>query len=100
MRCSVPVLARREVRAPRTRAQLPSCPARGSTSPRAPRFALLILLIGSRPPFPIAVALAALVAAPAAAADYAWPVTYIVDSDTVAVDASADMPPALALVIG
>ena len=35
-------------------------------------------------------------AAPAAAADYQWPVVRILDGDTVAVDASADMPPELA----
>ena len=33
MRCSVPVLVTRGVRAPRTRAQIPSCPARGSPLP-------------------------------------------------------------------
>ena len=32
----------------------------------------------------------------AAAADYAWPVVRVVDGDTVAVDASADLPPELA----
>ena len=32
----------------------------------------------------------------AMAADYAWPVLRVVDGDTVAVDASADMPPELA----
>ena len=37
-----------------------------------------------------------LVAGPALAADYAWPVVRVVDGDTVAVDASADMPPELA----
>ena len=37
-----------------------------------------------------------LVASPALAADYAWPVVRVVDGDTVAVDASADMPPELA----
>lgn len=30
------------------------------------------------------------------AADYSWPVTRVVDGDTVKVDASADMPPQLA----
>ena len=37
-------------------------------------------------------------AAPVAgnAADYAWPVVRMIDGDTVAVDASADMPPELA----
>ena len=40
----------------------------------------------------------ALAAAPAHAADYAWPVTRVVDGDTVAVDASADMPPELAAI--
>ena len=34
--------------------------------------------------------------APARAADYAWPVVHVIDGDTVAVDASADMPPELA----
>ena len=38
----------------------------------------------------------ALVAGPANAADYAWPVVRVIDGDTVAVDASADMPPELA----
>ena len=37
-----------------------------------------------------------LVAGPAFAADYAWPVVRVIDGDTVAVDASADMPPELA----
>ena len=32
----------------------------------------------------------------ALAADYAWPVVRVVDGDTVAVDASADLPPELA----
>jgi len=32
----------------------------------------------------------------AGAADYAWPVVRVVDGDTVAVDASADLPPELA----
>ncbi len=34
--------------------------------------------------------------APAPAADYSWPVTRVIDGDTVAVDASTDMPPELA----
>ena len=33
---------------------------------------------------------------PATAADYVWPVVRVVDGDTVAVDASADLPPELA----
>ena len=33
---------------------------------------------------------------PASAADYAWPVVRVVDGDTVAVDASGDLPPELA----
>ena len=37
-----------------------------------------------------------LVAGPARAADYVWPVVRVIDGDTVAVDASADMPPELA----
>ena len=37
-----------------------------------------------------------LIAGPALAADYAWPVVRVIDGDTVAVDASADMPPELA----
>ena len=36
------------------------------------------------------------VSIPATAADYAWPVVRVIDGDTVAVDASADMPPELA----
>ena len=36
-----------------------------------------------------------LFASPVHAADYAWPVVRVVDGDTVAVDASADMPPEL-----
>ena len=32
---------------------------------------------------------------PAHAADYAWPVLRVIDGDTVAVDASADLPPEL-----
>ena len=43
-----------------------------------------------------ALLLAALPAVPAGAADYAWPVVRVVDGDTVAVDASADLPPELA----
>ena len=35
-------------------------------------------------------------ATPALAADYAWPVVRVIDGDTVAVDASADLPPELA----
>ncbi len=38
----------------------------------------------------------AAVSFPAAAADYAWPVVRVIDGDTVAVDASADMPAELA----
>ena len=38
----------------------------------------------------------ALVAGQAGAADYVWPVVRVIDGDTVAVDASADMPPELA----
>ena len=38
----------------------------------------------------------ALVAGQAGAADYAWPVVRVVDGDTVAVDASADLPSELA----
>ena len=37
-----------------------------------------------------------LVAGPAFAAEYAWPVVRVVDGDTVAVDASADLPSELA----
>ena len=43
-----------------------------------------------------AIVVLALVAAPAGADDYVWPVVRIVDGDTVAVDASADFPPELA----
>lgn len=39
---------------------------------------------------------AALCGAPAWSADYLWPVTRVIDGDTVAVDASADLPPELA----
>ena len=38
----------------------------------------------------------ALVTGQAGAADYAWPVVRVVDGDTVAVDASEDLPPELA----
>ncbi len=38
---------------------------------------------------------AVLCAAPAPGADYAWPVTRVLDGDTVAVDASANLPPEL-----
>ena len=41
-------------------------------------------------------AAALLYCAPAVAGDYEWPVTRVVDGDTVKVDAGADMPPALA----
>ena len=41
-------------------------------------------------------ATAVLCAAPVFAADYDWPVVRVVDGDTVAVDASGDMPPELA----
>ena len=44
----------------------------------------------------ILAALVLAIAAPAGAADYAWPVVRVVDGDTVAVDASADFPPELA----
>ena len=44
----------------------------------------LVLLVGAT--------VAVFAAAPALAADYAWPVTRVIDGDTVAVDASADMP--------
>ena len=43
-----------------------------------------------------ALVVVALLAMPARAADYAWPVVRVVDGDTVKVDASADMPPELA----
>ena len=39
-----------------------------------------------------------LLAAPAVAADYEWPIMRVIDGDTVKVDASADMPPELASV--
>lgn len=41
---------------------------------------------------------ASLLAASAWAGDYDWPVVRVIDGDTVKVDASADMPPELALV--
>ena len=37
-----------------------------------------------------------LLAAPAVAADYEWPIVRVIDGDTVKVDASADLPPELA----
>ena len=37
-----------------------------------------------------------LLSAPALAGDYAWPVTRVLDGDTIEVDASADMPAELA----
>lgn len=40
----------------------------------------------------IALTVLALGIVPAGAADYAWPVVWVIDGDTVAVDASADMP--------
>ena len=43
-----------------------------------------------------ALALSACACTSALAADYAWPVIRVVDGDTVAVDASADLPPELA----
>ena len=43
-----------------------------------------------------ALVLSACTCAPALAAGYEWPVLRVVDGDTVAVDASADMPPELA----
>ena len=43
-----------------------------------------------------ALALSACVYANAMAADYDWPVLRVVDGDTVAVDASTDLPPELA----
>ena len=52
------------------------------------RLALVLVLV-----LALAVALAV---APAYAADYAWPVVRVVDGDTVAVDASANLPPELA----
>ena len=44
----------------------------------------------------VIVALALCACAPALAADYVWPVLRVVDGDTVAADASADLPPELA----
>ena len=44
----------------------------------------------------LTLALFACTCASALAADYAWPVLRVVDGDTVAVDASADLPPELA----
>ena len=44
----------------------------------------------------LAVGLMLLLTTPALAADYDWPVVRIIDGDTVAIDASADMPPELA----
>ena len=41
-------------------------------------------------------ALCAFTCAAALAADYAWPVLRVVDGDTIAVDASRDLPPELA----
>ena len=43
----------------------------------------------------IALATLALGIAQAGAADYSWPVVWVIDGDTVAVDASRDMPPDL-----
>ena len=45
-----------------------------------------------------AVLILAFCAAPALAADYAWPVVRVVDGDTVLVDAGADVPPELAAI--
>ncbi len=39
--------------------------------------------------------MATVIALPATAADYRWPVARVIDGDTVAVDASADLPPEL-----
>ena len=44
----------------------------------------------------LAAAFALAAPASAGAADYAWPVVRVIDGDTVAVDASADLPPELA----
>ncbi len=44
----------------------------------------------------VALAFLACSSVPAQAADYAWPVVRVVDGDTVAVDASANLPPELA----
>ena len=46
--------------------------------------------------FALSLSALALGAGQAGAADYAWPVVRVIDGDTVAVDASADMPPELA----
>ena len=43
-----------------------------------------------------AVAVSACNCAPVLAADYEWPILRVVDGDTVAVDAAADLPPELA----
>ena len=43
-----------------------------------------------------AIVLSACAYTPALAADYEWPILRVVDGDTVAVDASADLPPELA----
>ncbi len=43
-----------------------------------------------------AILAACLLAPPLSAADYAWPVTRVIDGDTVKVDAGADLPPELA----
>ena len=48
-----------------------------------------------RPMIVLAVLLASAVF-PARAADYAWPIVRVIDGDTVAVDASVDLPPELA----
>ena len=52
-------------------------------------------MIGTR----AALVVLALAAAPASAADYAWPVVKVVDGDTVKVDAASDMPPELASIV-
>ena len=44
----------------------------------------------------LGIALSCFGAGPAQAVDYAWPVIRVIDGDTVAVNASADMPPELA----
>ena len=44
----------------------------------------------------MAVVTALFVSLPTFAVDYAWPVVRVIDGDTVAVDASADLPPELA----
>ena len=43
----------------------------------------------------LAVPVLMLAAVPVRAADYSWPVVRVIDGDTVAVDASADLPPEL-----